>query len=136
MTLDQYQSHYSLNRSSIAVSIIIPCRNASSSLLDCLKSCFQQTYKNLEIILIDNGSTDNSVAIAQNLAIQSPCPLKILHCPQLGGNNARNLGFTHAQGEFIQWLDADDTLASDEIACQVAALEANPTYDITYSDRT
>ena len=118
------------------VSIIVPCRNASSSLSYCLNSCFQQTHNNLEILLIDNHSTDRSVAVAQSLVPQSPFPFKILHCPQRGANRARNLGFIHAQGEFIQWLDADDTLAPDKIARQVATLEANLTYDIAYSNWT
>jgi len=121
---------------STAVSIIIPCRDATFSLCHCLESCFQQTYNNLKILLIDNNSTDNSVTVAQSFVPQSPFPFKILHCSQTGANHARNLGFTHAQGEFIQWLDADDTLAPDKIARQVAALEANPTYDIAYSNWT
>lgn len=118
------------------VSIIIPCRNANSSLLHCLKSCFQQTYRNLEILLVDNSSTDHSIEIAQSLTSQSPFPFKILHCPQRGANHARNFGFTHSKGRFIQWLDADDTIAPDKIAYQVAALDTNPAYDIAYSDWT
>ncbi len=116
------------------VSIIIPCRNANQSLIPCLQSCFQQTYPNIEIILIDNGSTDNSVAIAQQLLPQSPFPCKLLPCPQIGANHARNLGFSQSQGHFIQWLDADDTLAPAKIAQQVAALNTHPIADIAYSD--
>jgi hypothetical protein len=122
--------------SSTIVSMIIPCHNANITLLHCLKSCFHQTHPHIEILLIDNNSTDNSIALAHQLLTQSPFPYKIFHCPQPSANHARNLGFTHAQGQYIQWLDADDTLAPDKIASQVAALEAHPTADIAYSDWT
>ena len=118
------------------VSIIIPCYNANLALTHCLKSCFHQTYNNIEIILVDNCSTNRSVAIAQSLIPHSPFPFKLLHCPTPGANHARNLGFIHAKGRYIQWLDADDTIAPDKIARQVAALETTPTADITYGNWT
>ena len=91
-----------LKQTNPIVSIIIPCYNANLALTHCLKSCFNQTYPNIEIILVDNHSTDQSVAIAQSLIPQSPFPFKLLHCQTPGANHARNLGFTHANGEFIQ----------------------------------
>jgi Glycosyl transferase family 2 len=125
-----------MRNSSTSVSIIIPCHNASSALIYCLQSCFKQIHPSIEILFIDNNSTDNSVVLSQKLLTQSPFPYKILHCPQPGANHARNLGFIHAQGQYIQWLDADDTLAPDKIARQVAALEAHSTADIAYSNWT
>jgi glycosyltransferase involved in cell wall biosynthesis len=116
------------------VSIVIPCYNAAPRLNACLQSCLAQTYANVEIIFVDNNSTDQSVAIAQNLAAQSPYPIRIVHCPQKGANYARNYGFTYAQGDYIQWLDADDELAPDKIALQVAALEQNPSASIACAD--
>jgi len=104
------------------VSIIIPCYNAAPRLEACLKSCMEQTYPNLEIIFVDNNSTDNSLAIAHQFAAIAPFRFEVLHCPQKGANYARNLGFTHAKGQYIQWLDADDELAPDKIALQVEAL--------------
>ena len=125
-----------LKQTNPIVSIIIPCYNANLALIHCLKSCFNQTYNNIEIILVDNHSTDRSVAIAQSLIPQSPFPFKLLHCPTPGANHARNLGFTHANSEFIQWLDADDTIDPHKITHQVAALTANPNFDIAYSNWT
>jgi hypothetical protein len=116
------------------VSIIIPCYNAAPRLAACLQSCLTQTYSNLEIIFVDNNSTDDSLQIAQTLAATSPYPIHFHHCPQPGTNYARNHGFTHAQGEYIQWLDADDELDSPKIERQVAALEYSPTHDIACAD--
>ena len=116
------------------VSIIIPAYNAVPRLRFCLQSVLQQTYPNLEIILVDNGSTDDTVAIAQTLAATTDRPFHIHHCPQPGANHARNLGFTHAQGDYIQWLDADDDLAPDKITRQVIAFVQQPAADIAYGD--
>ena len=118
------------------VSIIIPCHNAAQTLITCLESCFNQTYPKLEIILIDNNSTDRSLTIAKSLAIRSPHPFKIIPCPEPGANAARNLGFTHAQGQYIQWLDADDTIDPDKIARQVTALNSHSNFDIAYGNWT
>lgn len=116
------------------VSIIIPCYNAAPRLAACLKSCLVQTYPNLEIIFVDNGSTDDSLAIAHQFQAIAPFRFEILHCAQKGANYARNLGFTHAQGDYIQWLDADDELAPNKIALQVAALEGKGAEFIACAD--
>jgi Glycosyl transferase family 2/Domain of unknown function (DUF4037) len=116
------------------VSIIIPCYNAAPRLAACLQSCLQQTYPNLEIIFVDNSSTDASATIARQIVETACHPIHLLHCPEKGANYARNLGFTHAQGEYIQWLDADDELDPDKIALQVVALERDRTYDVACAD--
>ena len=104
------------------VSIIIPCYNAAPRLEACLKSCLEQVYSNLEIIFVDNNSTDDSLAIAHQFTAIAPFRFEVVQCEQKGANYARNMGFTQAQGAYIQWLDADDELAPDKIALQVAAL--------------
>jgi hypothetical protein len=114
------------------VSIVIPCFNAAPRLKACLASCLQQTYPNIEIIVVDNNSTDASQAIVQSIAATSSRPLRLLHCSQPGQNQARNHGLTQAQGDYIQWLDADDVLEPDKIARQVTALEQSPDHDIAY----
>lgn len=118
------------------VSIIIPCYNSGDRLSACLQSCLQQMYKHVEILFVDNNSTDNSRAIAQQLAVGASFPIRLLHCQAQGANSARNYGLTQAQGDYIQWLDADDALAPDKIALQVAALEQHLEYDIAYGDWT
>jgi glycosyltransferase involved in cell wall biosynthesis len=116
------------------VSIIIPAYNAAPRLAPCLQSCIRQTYPNLEILLVDNGSTDETVAIAERIAAESSRSIQILHCPQPGANHARNLGCTQAQGDYIQWLDADDDLALDKLERQVIALIQHPEADLAYGD--
>lgn len=112
------------------VSIIIPCCNGVARLRACLVSCLQQTYPRLEVLVVNNNSTDGSVELAQQLATTAPHPIRIFHCPQQGANHARNYGFTQAQGDYIQWLDADDELEPNKIALQVEALATHLNYDL------
>ncbi|MCU0553048.1 MAG: glycosyltransferase [Leptolyngbya sp. Prado105] len=116
------------------VSIIIPAYNAAPRLALCLQSCLAQTYPNLEILLVDNCSTDETVTIAKTLSESSTRSIQILHCSQQGANAARNLGMSYAQGDYIQWLDADDKLAVDKIEKQIHGLIQHPEADIAYGD--
>jgi glycosyltransferase involved in cell wall biosynthesis len=96
----------------------------------------EQTHPNIEIIFVDNNSTDGSLAIAQEIAQTNTRTFHITTCAAPGANNARNWGYGLAQGEFIQWMDADDQLAPDKIALQVSALQRHPADDIAYGDWT
>ncbi|NJL79992.1 MAG: glycosyltransferase [Richelia sp. SM2_1_7] len=116
------------------VSIIIPCYNPGAMFERCLLSCFEQTYPNIEIIIVDNNSTDGAIAIARQLAATTSHRVIFTICHAQGQNNAFNHGFTLASGDYIQWLDADDSLMSNKIELQVAALEQNPNFDIAYGD--
>ena len=116
------------------VSIIIPCYNAAPRLEACLNSCLQQSYPKLEIVVVDNNSTDQTPEIAERFAAIAPDTFRLVRCQRQGANQARNAGFAQAQGDYIQWLDADDELDSQKLAIQVAALEQNQNYDIAYGD--
>ncbi|NJM22916.1 MAG: glycosyltransferase [Richelia sp. RM2_1_2] len=116
------------------VSIIIPCYNPGEMFERCLRSCFEQTYSNIEIIIVDNNSTDGAIAIARQMAATTSYRVIFTKCHAQGQNHAFNHGFTLATGDYIQWLDADDSLMSNKIALQVAALEQNPNFDIAYGD--
>ncbi len=118
------------------VSVIIPCRNAGPMLRPALRSVIDQTYPNLEILFVDNGSTDASAAVAGEMAAAQSRPFSLLSCPEAGANLARNHGFARARGDFVQWMDADDRLDPDKIALQVAALQARASDDIAYGDWT
>lgn len=122
------------NSTSQEVSIIIPCYNPGEMFERCLNSCFEQTYPNIEIIIVDNNSTDDSIAIARKLAANNSRRVIFTSCHSQGQNHAFNHGFTLATGDYIQWLDADDSLMPNKIALQVAALEQNPNFDIAYGD--
>lgn len=114
------------------VSIIIPCHNAGKMIERCLSSCLQQIYPQIEIIIVNNNSTDDSITIAKQLARIAEHRVIFTECQQIGVNLARQHGFTIAQGSYIQWLDADDELTPNKIALQVNALEQNRQFDIAY----
>lgn len=116
------------------VSIIIAIYNAETMIQRCLQSCFSQVYPNIEIIIVDNNSTDDSIAIARKLASTNLRRVIFTNCQEQGVSYARNHGFTQASGEYIQWLDADDELTPNKIALQVAALELDPNSDVAYGD--
>lgn len=99
------------------VSIIIPCYNAERWLNECLRSAFAQTWRDCEIILVNDGSTDQSLELANTYA---PRGLKIFSQSNRGAAAARNTGLLAATGQYIQFLDADDLLATDKIASQLA----------------
>lgn len=101
------------------VSLIIPCYNASRWLRASLESAFAQTWQPLEVILIDDGSTDDSRRIAQEF---EPRGLRIVTQPNRGQCAACNHGLRIARGDYVKFFDADDLLSPDAIAIQVAAL--------------
>ena len=105
------------------VSIIIPCYNAEPWLAETLASCFHQTHRNLEIIVIDNGSMDESLAVAKSC---KDSRLIVTTCARKRASAARNVGLSLARGEYIQFLDADDLLAPDKIEIQVKRLASEP----------
>jgi len=98
------------------VSIIIPCHNAAPWLAETLDSALAQTWPNREVILVDDGSTDGSAAIARGFASRG---VRLLSQPNRGAAAARNAGLAAATGALIQFLDADDLLDPGKIECQV-----------------
>jgi len=116
------------------VSVIMPCLNAGERLRPALASVLAQTWADLEVVFVDNNSTDGSLDAARAMLADGGRPFQIATCPAQGVNHARNHGYGLASGAFIQWLDADDEIAPDKIALQVAALEARPDADIAYGD--
>ena len=91
------------------VSIIVPIYNTARYLPACLDSIIAQTYQNLEIILIDDGSTDHSGQIADNYA-KKDSRIKVAHQKNQGQSAARNLGLTMVKGEYVSFLDSDDEI--------------------------
>lgn len=107
------------------VSIVVPIYNVGKFLLPALQSIQAQTYQNLEVLLIDDGSTDDSGVIADEFAIKDD--RFIVHHVQNGGlSSARNVGLKHATGEFIYFFDSDDLIAATLIQEAVnLAMQAN-----------
>src|SRR5256886_5710577 len=98
------------------VSILIPAYNAEPWIADTIKSALNQTWPRLEIIIINDGSRDRTLSIAQPFASER---LSIVSQQNQGVCAARNRAFELCQGDYIQWLDADDLLALDKIARQM-----------------
>lgn len=105
------------------VSIIIPCHNAGRWLAETLESALAQTWPATEIIFINDGSTDGSLAVAQQFAARG---VRVIDQPNRGASAARNHGLRAARGEFMQFLDADDLISPDKIAAQIELLRTRP----------
>ena len=106
---DYYQQH---SEHGIKVSIIIPVYNAARYLRQCIESVLHQSLSQLEIICIDDGSTDDSLSILREYK-KEDSRIKIIHQDNRGGGAARNRGIEFAKGEYILFLDADDYFESD-----------------------
>lgn len=91
------------------VSIIIPVYNREQYIEECIRSIQAQTYKNYEIILIDDGSTDNTLAICRTLAQKEPA-IRIFESGHVGVSAARNIGLDAVQGDYVFFLDSDDII--------------------------
>ena len=105
------------------VSIIIPCYNAVPWLAETLESALAQTHSPTEIIVVDDGSRDDSLALARTF---EPRGVRVVVQTNAGASAARNHGLRLARGGFIQFLDADDLISPDKIAAQLAFLGAKP----------
>ena len=89
------------------ISVIVPVYNTYDLLSRCVNSIRRQTYRNLEIILVDDGSTDNSGALAEKMAMEDK-RVRVFHKENGGSSSARNLGIEKARGDFIGFVDSDD----------------------------
>ncbi|MBL7897068.1 MAG: glycosyltransferase family 2 protein, partial [Crocinitomicaceae bacterium] len=99
------------------VSIIIPCYNSEKYIRETVLSVINQTYENIEILCVDNGSTDGTLKILNTLKSDFP-QIQLLIQPKKGAPAARNLGLAQSKGEVIQFLDSDDLLIPNKIEKQ------------------
>jgi len=105
------------------VSILIPAYNAEAWIADTIESALGQTWRRKEIIIVDDGSTDRTQAIARRFASRE---VTIVAQENQGQAAARNRALWLSQGDYIQWLDADDLLSADKIAKQMEAVQVCP----------
>lgn len=110
------------------VTIIIPVYNGEKFLRRAIMSCLSQTYTNLEIIIVDNCSIDNTKKIAESFQNEDE-RIKYLYTDIKGVSNARNLGLDHATGKYIQFLDADDELRPDKVFFSMRKLTQDSSID-------
>jgi glycosyltransferase involved in cell wall biosynthesis len=104
------------------VSILIPSFNAQEWIADTLRSAVAQTWERKEIIVVDDGSTDQTLAISRQFESDS---VRVVTQKNQGAASARNTALSLSRGDYVQWLDADDLLAPDKIARQMAVLDQN-----------
>jgi len=102
------------------VSILIPAYNVEDWIADTLRSAIEQTWPHKEIIVVDDGSMDRTLSIARQFESRG---VRVVTQENQGATAARNRAFALSQGDYIQWLDADDLLAPDKIALQVETLQ-------------
>lgn len=114
------------------VSIITPVYNGEKYIEECIKSVLNQSYKNIEMIIIDDGSTDNSENIIKKYTQSFPF-IKYIKCNENSGIwVARNIGIEKAKGRFISFLDADDIYKKNKIKNQINFMLKN-NYSFTYT---
>lgn len=110
------------------LSIIIPAYNASGYVERCIESIVSQGYSDLEILIVDDGSTDNTLEICRSLSDKYPF-INALHKANGGVSSARNFGIDNAKGEYLMFVDVDDYLLPDTLKKAIAVAEHNPDAD-------
>src|SRR4030095_13786323 len=106
---------------SATVSVVITCYNHGHFLREAIESVLAQSYRNFEIILVDDGSTDDTSKIAATYP-----GVRYIHQKNSGLATARNTGIKHSNGQFVVFLDADDRLVSNALEAGIQHLNANP----------
>ncbi len=114
------------------VSAIVPVHDRADMLVEAVDSVLAQSYRPLEIWIVDDGSADETPAVADTLAADHPAEVVALHIPNGGPGVARETGRRRARGEFLQYLDSDDVLLPGKLERQVAALREHPESGVCY----
>lgn len=112
------------------ISVIVPCYNQAQYLDECLQSVLDQTYQNWECIIVNDGSPDNTAELAEKW-VQQDKRFSYYYSENKGVSNARNIGLDQTNGNFIQFLDSDDTMSADNFAQKIKFAED---FKIIFSD--
>jgi glycosyltransferase involved in cell wall biosynthesis len=114
------------------VSIIVPCYNSGDFLLDAVESCFKSSFQNFEILIVNDGSTDQlTLSHLESLAARDK--IRVFHQPNQGVGKARNIAAAHAKGDFFFFLDADNRVRPDYFTEAVDAMRSRPTVGVVYA---
>jgi len=114
------------------VSTIIPVFNRAGMLREAVESVLAQTWRPIEIVIVDDGSTDETPQVEEQLREAFPEIVRVLHQGNAGPGAARQAGMSIAQGEFVQFLDSDDRLLPDKFSLQVRGLRSDAEAGISY----
>lgn len=106
------------------ISVIVPVYNVEKYLRQCLDSLLQQSYRDLEIIMVDDGSQDSSGEVCEEYACKYP-HFKVVHKQNAGLGMARNTGLEHITGQYVVFVDSDDYLDEDAIEMLYRGLTEN-----------
>ena len=112
------------------ISVITPTYNNQATIALSIESLLNQTFTNFELIIINDGSQDATLDIVSKI---QDSRIKIFSYPNSGSSVSRNRGISHAVGEFISFLDADDLWTPDKLSSQLSALYSNPNAAVAYS---
>jgi len=112
------------------VSVIVPTYNYGHLIRDALESLLSQSYPKLEIVVVDDGSTDDTPTVIGSL----PGEVEYVRCPHRGVSAARNTGLRVSRGEYVAFLDADDVLCPESIALRAAVLDQHDDIALVFSD--
>ena len=115
------------------ISIIIPVYNTEEFITDCLNSVLEQTFQDFEVICINDGSPDNSLAILKKFQLKDT-RIKVISQQNQGVSIARNTGLSHAKGDYITFLDSDDTIAPTFLEKLYQPLKENPQANFAWGD--
>ncbi|EMA6343374.1 glycosyltransferase family 2 protein [Bacillus cytotoxicus] len=107
------------------VSVVIPLYNAEKYIEETMQSILNQTYQNIEIVIVDDGSKDQSPIIVKELQRKHPEKVRYVHQENQGVSVARNTGIEHANGEYVAFLDSDDLWHPNKIEKQVQSMHIN-----------
>ncbi len=113
------------------VSIIIPCYNYGHLIEETVQSVIDQTFRELEVIIIDDGSTDNTKEVVKKL-VEKDGRVQLHSFENTGLGESRNRGLSIAKGQYIQFLDADDLVEKRKFEVQVAIFDKHPQVDVVY----
>ena len=114
----------SVTTNQLLFSLIIPVFNGSLYITDCLKSIMNQSFDNYEVIVVDDGSTDNSVEQIEKFTSQYE-NIKLIKQPNSGTFNARLNGVFHSKGEYLFFVDSDDMIRNDALSYLASAISKN-----------
>jgi glycosyltransferase involved in cell wall biosynthesis len=114
------------------VSVIVPAFNRAELLPDAANSVLRQDHRDVELLIVDDGSTDDTAAVADEIAARDPGRVRVLRQSNAGPGAARRAGLAMARGEFVQYLDSDDLLEPGKFSAQVRALRDHPEAGVAY----
>lgn len=116
------------------IAVVIPAYNAAQYLRETVASVINSQHVTTEIVIVDDGSKDDTVAVARRLALEHPEFIEVIEQENAGNSVARNTGFAHTSAPYVCFLDADDRLRPDALAALNHLLQKNPDFVAAYGD--